>query len=269
VALGAAVAIAGCTLAFPLGSLTGGSDADAASTAEGGAGDGPGAGGPEAADATSPDGGLCASSAHFFCADFDEGDPTAGWTLVTPGNAGDLTLDTTTHTSAPASAQMIGEPSASAALTKYLSPTVPAHVHVELDAIGCPTPTAGVVTLVDVGQDMPGNSGENALRALSDGTTVFIIDAYPGDGGEAYQKYVLPSGLSTTAWTHVVVDVVLSETNGSVTVTFGGTQVLAATGIPTSSANVMDTYLSIEARASQATASSTVHFDSVTVDLPP
>jgi hypothetical protein len=303
VTLGAAIALAGCTLAMPLDGLSGGSsDADAIDVgatvegalegssqdaaqggdaptkdAGGSTGDAPGSdvttadtsGGSDVVVRDSPATGFCASATHFFCADFDEGDPTLGWSLVTPGNAGYMTLDTNAYTSPPASVQMIGDPSATSALTKYLSPTVPAHVHVELEVIGCPPPSAGVVSLVNIGQDMSGNTGENVLRVLSDGTTEFIVDAYPGDGAEAYNKYVLPSGLSTSTWTHVIVDVELSETNGSVTVTFGGTQVLSATGIATSSANVVDTYVAIEARAFQVTASNTVHFDSVTVDLPP
>jgi hypothetical protein len=111
------------------------------------------------------------------------------------------------------------------------------------------------VSLVNVGQDLPGKTAENVLRVQSDGSTVFIADQYPGDGGEVYNRYILPSGLSTTSWTHVALDVVLSETNGSVTLSFGGTQVLSVTGIPTSSANVTDTYVAIEARTFQVTAS--------------
>lgn len=287
-----AVSTAACTLFEPLGGLTretsskehaeGGSEAgpssDAGSDAstadvtnpmdahgESSASDAPAVDMGGASDTSAL--GFCQSGTHFFCADFDEGNVDAGWSVVTPGNAGDLALDTQTYTSAPASAQLGGDQNASAALTKYLSPTVPAHVHVELDVIGCAVPSAGVVSLVNVGQDLPGNTSENVLRVQSDGSTVFIADQYPGDGGEAYNRYILPSGLSTTSWTHVVLDVLLSETNGSVTVTFGGTQVLSVTGIPTSSANVTDTFVAIEARTFQVTAAETASFDSVTVDL--
>ncbi len=227
-------------------------------------------GGPPPTDGASDSSTLrfCQTGTHFFCADFDEGNVDAGWSVVTPGNAGDLALDTQTYTSAPASAQLGGDQNASAALTEYLSPTVPGHVHVELDVIGCAVPSAGVVSLVNVGQDLPGNTAENVLRVQSDGSTVFIADQYPGDGGEVYNRYILPSGLSTTSWTHVALDVVLSETNGSVTLSFGGTQVLSVSGIPTSSANVTDTYVAIEMRTFQVTAAETASFDSVTVDLP-
>lgn len=213
--------------------------------------------------------GFCANGTHFFCADFDEGNAGAGWSLVQAGGTGDLALDTNAYQSPPASARIGGDQNASASLTKYLSPTVPPHVHVELDMIGCAVPSAGVVTLLDVGQDMSGNTGENALRVQSDGTTVFIVDAYPGDGAEAYNRYTLPSGLSTTSWTHVALDVVLGETNGSVTLSFGGTQVLSVSGIPTSSANVVDTFVAIETRTFQVTAAETAWFDDVAVDLPP
>jgi len=293
-----AVSTAACTFLEPLDGLT--KDTSSQEHAEGGSESGAAdAGSDAAADVTNPmdahgessandapppldtggppptDGasdtstlGFCQTGTHFFCADFDEGNVDAGWSVVTPGNAGDLALDTQTYTSAPASAQLGGDQNASAALTKYLSPTVPGHVHVELDVIGCAVPSAGVVSLVNVGQDLPGNTAENVLRVQSDGSTVFIADQYPGDGGEVYNRYVLQSGLSTTSWTHVALDVVLSETNGSVTLSFGGTQVLSVSGIPTSSANVTDTYVAIETRTFQVTAAETASFDSVTVDLP-
>ncbi|HEX8789763.1 MAG TPA: hypothetical protein VF765_02345 [Polyangiaceae bacterium] len=242
-----------------------------------------GGGGDVLADAASEDGGappvdappdmpsttgFCANAgAHFFCADFDEGNVGAGWSTVGAGSNGQLALDTTTSTSPPASARIGGDASTSASLLKYLSPTVPAHVHVDVDVIACPAPSAGVVSLLNVGQDMSGNTGENVLRVQSDGTTDFIIDAYPGDGAEAYNKYVLPSALSTTKFTHVTLDVGLSETNGSVTMSFDGTQVLSVSGIPTSSANVVDSYVVIEARTFQVTAAATAWFDSLTVDV--
>ncbi len=239
-------------------------------------------GGDVAMDAASEDGGtppidspsempatgFCANAgAHFFCADFDEGNVGAGWSTVGAGANGQLALDTTTSTSPPASAKIGGDANTSASLLKYLSPTVPSKVHVEVDVIGCPVPSAGVVSLLNVGQDMSGNTGENALRVQSDGTTDFIIDAYPGDGGEAYNKYVLPMALPTTSFTHVTLDVVLSQTNGSVTMSFGSTQVLSVSGIPTSSASVVDSYVLIETRTFQVTAASTAWFDDVIVDV--
>lgn len=299
-----AVSTAACTFIAPLGGLTGATssqeqeeggseggtldgvapDGDGGVTQDARAGDSPYDTAQDTTMDTGPDAasdaadaasdvptttGFCANAgSHFFCADFDEGSVGAGWSSVGAGSNGQLALDTTKHTSAPASALIGGDANTSASLLKYLTPTVPPHVHVEVDVIGCPTPSAGVVSLLNVGQDMPGNTGENVLRVQSDGTTDFIIDAYPGDGGEVYNKYVLTSSLSTTSFTHVTLDVVLSETNGSVTMSFGSTQVLSQSGIPTSSANVTDTYVAIETRAYQATAASTAWFDSLTVDLP-
>lgn len=291
-----AASTAACTFVAPLSGLTGSSSSqeqgEGGLEAGGDTGDTPYdapddattdvGGGDVVIDAGSEDGGtppidspsempatgFCANAgAHFFCADFDEGNVGAGWSTVGAGSNGQLGLDTTASTSAPASAKIGGDANTSASLLEYLSPTVPSKVHVEVDVIGCPVPSAGVVSLINVGQDMSGNTGENVLRVQSDGTTDFIIDAYPGDGAESYNKYVLPMALSTTSFTHVTLEVVLSETNGSVTMSFGGTQVLSVSGIPTASANVVDSYVVIETRAFQVTAASTAWFDNVIVDV--
>lgn len=231
---------AGCSLAFGVNGLTGGSPAastadasmDAAPEAapgnDGEAGESLDAASESAADAPQPDameaGTWCSTQGpHLLCADFDEGSTTAGWSRVDmSGMDGTLSL-ATDYVSAPASLSASNPASTgndySARLVEELL-GVPKSAHLEFDMriVGNPGPPAGsYLEFAKLEFDDPNPTGEGLDFGLTGGGPYFLINVLGADGGQTGSDNTF-SGLAFGQWVHVAIDYVLDQSAGSVTV---------------------------------------------------
>ncbi|HEX8796232.1 MAG TPA: hypothetical protein VF765_35020 [Polyangiaceae bacterium] len=261
VALASTCALAGCTLLAGTGGLTGGSsptdggtgsESQPQSDASGGDGDvttppgdaGHDASGDAPSDVASSDGPAgeagtwCASHGpHFFCADFDEGSASAGWTNVDMATMqGTLGLSPQ-YVSPPASlltsvpAHATG--SAEARVVEAF-PVVPSHVHVEFDMYTCGASTPGYLELAKIHEYTQATGVSGGIDLGVDGTNDYLLlDDYADDGGETTQSFKPMPAIAVDQWVHVALDVVLDPSNGSVILTLGTAPSVQQTGLRT------------------------------------
>ncbi len=223
----------GCTILVGTSGLTGGGP-----PADAGAGDAPqadvrgetgGDGGgihDAPSDAPAGDGGLageagswCASQGqHFFCADFDEGSATAGWSSVdlqaTQGMLGLSPQYVSPPTSFLSSTPAHSSGSMEARVVESV-PTVPSHVHAEFDMFPCTAMTTGYYEVAKIHAYSTGFSG--GVDVDISGTEDIVVDEYGDDGGELVTDLKPSPGYQLGRWNHVALDVVLDPSAGSVT----------------------------------------------------
>jgi hypothetical protein len=217
--------------------------------------------GTEAAPAT-----FCASLATpvKLCTDFDEGQPVdAGW-YATDLYGGEAISVGTPAFSPPGAFQSAINPTgapASARLEESL-PTLSPHVHVEFEMLL--TPSDGTLELAAVHE------------VTSDGTTYGLfyrevasalqveLKTLTDDGGMIDQ--VWPIGAPPATWTHVTIDMDVSD-SASITVQQGGTAVVTETNQTTSTPSRTAMFVEL-GFYSFTPASGQASFDNAIVDWP-
>lgn len=198
------------------GGATGG---DAAPTSDAAAGDGaPGALG-------------CAGVTALLCADFDQGDVRDGWDDVEQVGGGTATFDTV-HVRSPARSMSAHTPAidgssvsaAKARLSKAFAPTVStAHLALDVfvDAVD-PSDASGELATITFASGGHRYTIYLVLRSSGDELLEYYPDA---DGGSLLNRFPLRPQLARGAFSHVEIDV--SLTNARADVTIGGVSALS------------------------------------------
>jgi len=281
---------AGCSLAFGLDGLTGGSSApptpDGSTDAVAEATPGSEGGEPleaasEAADdAPQPDameaGTWCSTQGqHLLCADFDEGLATAGWSHIdTSTTPGTLSLGAD-YVSPPASLSAADPASTGGPYTARVVeelPMVPKSAHIEFDmrvvGSGALAPSS-YFELAKLEFDDPNPTGEGIDFGV-DGTGPYVlVNVLGADGGQNVQETHF-SGITAGQWVHVAIDDVLDTTSGSVKLVLDRDTSMPAvqlTGIQTLSPDTVASRVKLGVWSGGANPAATVEFDDVILDI--
>lgn len=176
---------------------------------------------------------------HFYCADFDEGTATGGWSQVDMATAqGTLGLSPQ-YTSPPTSLLTSAPAHATGSIEARVDesfPVLPSHVHVEFDMYTCGASTPGYFELAKIHVFEPSNGWSGGIDlGTSGGNDYLLVDTYGDDGGETTQSFQPAPAIATDKWVHVALDAVLDPTNGSLTLVLdhGSTPSVFQTGLRT------------------------------------
>jgi hypothetical protein len=214
------------------------------------------------------DGPFCQTHpGHTFCADFDEGSLTAGFTSVVDMGVGATALDNNDRSSPPASYEAVFDASAvsqcnEALLEKNLTNNGNHDYHLEFDFESCGLPSISV-ELFSIIQ----NAGIDAFSVSADPFSYKLYTEGSDDAGvhtHTYDMGVWPA----TGWHHVIVDAsdLLGKGKSAIQVTVDGTSMLdIQTGW---SWSVSLTQLEVGLRAcTSASPTCGVHYDNILLDV--
>jgi hypothetical protein len=221
----------------------------------------------DASDA--PDGPFCQTHpGHAFCADFDEGSLTAGFTANSVSGTGASTaLDDNDNVSAPASFLATLEAGAqtsvcnAAQLIKNLANNGNHDYHLELDFEPCGQPS-NAVDLFGIYQ----NAGIDSFIVSADAFSYKLYTEGNDDAGTGHTQTFDMGAWPASGWHHLVVDA--SDLGGAgasrIHVTVDGTTMLdVKTGW---SWTVSLTQMEFGLRACNAWPSCVVHYDNILLD---
>lgn len=281
-ALASASALAGCTLLVGTSGLTGGSGpADGSTGAESQAPIEASSEGPRDAPADVPSsdapveaGTWCASQGtHFFCADFDEGSASLGWTNVdmstTQGSLGLSPQYVSPPGSLLSSAPAHATGSDEARVVKVF-PVVPSHVHVEFDMFTCAASTPGYFELAKIHEYTPATGVSGGIDlGNSSGSDYLLLGEHGDDGGQTTQSFKPTPGIAVAQWVHVAIDAMLDPVGGSVTLVLdrSSTPSVSQTGVRTISPGTTNVELVIGLYSGgNSSPACEVDYDDVVVD---
>jgi hypothetical protein len=215
---------------------------------------------------------FCASQAdaHYFCADFDEGDPGKGWSFSGDTQA-PLTsgLDDTVYVSSPASFRasvpIDAGMCASARVREWL-PSGWQHVRLQFEFSGCMGAPVGAGSLDFVGIECAGGGSATGLikwGLCEGGEQVSIFG-----GGTTTKTQTLEGGTAATdgGFTHVEIDATRGMA-GTVRVALDGVTVADGGPFNLTCAGDAGNQVWVGIRACQPGVACTAHFDNVVIDV--
>ena len=268
VAVAAMVPLAACGLTADFSNLQGGTrDAGVPPSAEDGAAEDVEAAAPLDAPAEGGDAhpGFCASltTPVRFCDDFDEGQAIGdGWDATDVYQGSTAALDFTYYSPPASFLSQIDAASSpgSARLQKDLPIDTP-HVHVEFKML-LPQISGQNFELCTLHEPVADGTTYGLFYKYQNGNLLVYVRTLDEDGGENdFVKQIAPP---PSGWLDVAIDADISH-SATVVVTHGGTVVVNATNVDTSTTNRASMFVELGYYSSNA-ASAIAHFDDVVVD---